>query len=505
MNALCILTLLLAAQETKSGTCLKCHEETVDRARHRGSVHALRGLQCASCHRGIDLETHADEPEVAKVDCRRCHEAVPRDLHAGACADCHEPHYRTKAECAKCHEETVTLFARSVHGRAGHADAPGCSDCHTPHRMTSLKSPDMHLRSVDLCERCHGDAARMGRHGISTDVLETYRSDFHGASVELHRKEGGPSGPMKATCIDCHGIHDVSDKQALRTNLAQACAKCHPDANESFTGAWLSHKKPGPRQSRLVFLVRTAYWIGIPFMLVGLGVFIVLDLRRTAPRHPPGPLVKRFSLWRRSEHLVVMITFFLLIVTGLPQKFHDAAWGSWIIVALGGLEVVRAIHRVNGYALAALAVAHLSVNVVGYLLGRIRGDMLVRPRDFADTIETVRHFLDPANPRPKVGRYDFRQKFEYWGMLLGSAVMIATGCILIWPTAFARVLPGFLIPVARTAHSFEAVLALLVIVVWHFYCVRKRSNLFAVDASIFTGKMDANQLREEHPGEFERM
>lgn len=506
MNALLILTLLFAAQEAKSGTCLKCHGEDVDRARHRESVHALRGLQCSSCHTGIDLETHADEPKVAKVNCSRCHETIPSDVHEGSCAECHnEPHYRSTASCTKCHGEIVGLYEKSVHGRAGHEDVPVCANCHMPHKMRSVKSPEMRLQSIDLCERCHGDAEKMSKHGVSTDVMQTYLSDFHGASVRLHRIEGGPSGPMKATCIDCHGAHDIRDKAALRSNLVTACAKCHPDANDSFTGAWLGHKRPGPKQSTLVFLVQLAYWIGIPFMLVGLGVFIVLDLRRTAPHPTGGPMVKRFNLWRRAEHLFVVVTFFLLIVTGLPQKFHDTVWGTWIIVTFGGLEILRTVHRINGFALAGLGIVHLAVNVIGYLRGRIRGDMLVRPRDFADTIEMVRHFVNPANPKPKLDRYDFRQKFEYWGMLLGSAVMITTGLVLIWPTLFAKVLPGFLIPVARTAHSFEAVLALLVIVVWHFYCIRTRANLFKIDTSIFTGKISLNQLREEHPGEYERL
>jgi cytochrome b subunit of formate dehydrogenase len=346
--------------------------------------------------------------------------------------------------------------------------------------------------------------------------MQTYLQDFHGVSVSYSRKNGALPGAVKATCIDCHGAHTIPRKDSaaaltVRANVVKACQKCHPDANEQFSSAWLSHYIPSLTHAPVVFLARLFYQAFIPFMVLGLLVLIVLDLmhlRRSKGHGGPtlvGPAYVRFSPYRRIEHLLVMLTFTLLVVTGVPQEFSDQGWAEWMIVTMGGIERIRILHRIMGIAFAGVAAAHVLLNVVWLLNGRIFGDMLVERKDFTDTIATLKLALGLRAEEPKFGRYEFRQKFEYWGMLLGGGVMIATGFILFFPLLFARVLPGQFIAAAKVAHSFEALMALLVIVIWHLYCAILRPSIFPLDTSIFTGKIPFDKLVKEHTLEYERL
>ena len=552
-----------AAPAFKDKACLKCHDDKdaqgefqdkttlslyVDADRLARSAHGLQKIACATCHATIrDLDEHSDPHLTGRPEFRRamaglcvsCHpEAAAHyqdDLHSRAtpdallCMDCHDAHGDLSLKvsragiltaCARCHREVSERYARSAHGAAllgkDNPDVPVCSDCHRAHAVRKSSTVDFHVSSVDLCERCHGDAAKMNKYGLSTAVMQTYLQDFHGVSLRYSRKAGGVSGGVTATCVDCHGAHDIPRKDSpdsltMKANVAKACRKCHPDATEQFTGAWLSHYIPSLSRAPLVYLARLFYWAFIPFMIAGLVLLIVVDFihlvrRREAPAHPAsGRTYVRFGAYRRAEHLVVMVTFTLLVVTGLPQKFNDQGWAEWVIGALGGLDTARLIHRVAGFAFAGLAFVHVALNLVWLLRGRVFGDMLLQPKDFRDTIASLQLAFGLPAEKPRFGRYEFRQKFEYWGMVLGGMVMVGTGFVLFWPVLFARVLPGELIAVAKVAHSFEAMMALLVIVIWHLYCSHLRPGFFPLDPSIFTGKIPVERLEEEHPLEHERL
>ncbi len=501
---LAIGSLAAPAQAPGIGDCLDCHGDPeleatfgdgtsmslfVDRTAYESSVHGPRA--CVECHTDVDLDTHP-----AKTLTTRRAYLVERS-----------------ASCAACHEGPSREFARSVHGAALRGeqapDVPTCVDCHATHRTAKAKTPSFHLGAMDLCARCHTDAEKMARHGLSTDVLGTYLQDFHGVSVKYTRREGRTTGTFSATCTDCHGTHAIAGKGAegslaMKENLVQACRKCHPAATASFSDAWLSHYVPSWRSTPLVFLTRLFYWIFIPFVMAGLVSLIVLDLRRVwrgrAHRFPrTGPTVRRFHWTRVAEHLLVTVTFTLLVVTGLPQKFSDSRWAESLILAMGGMETVRILHRIAGLVFATQAVLHVGVNVVGLLRGWMKPEMIPTRADFEGAVASVRHAVDPSVPAPKFGKYDHRQKFEYWGMLVGAGVMVGTGLLLYFPQWFASWLPGVLIPVAKVAHSNEAMMAFLVIVVWHFYCAHLAPEVFPVDTCIFTGKISKERMEEEHP------
>jgi formate dehydrogenase subunit gamma len=219
--------------------------------------------------------------------------------------------------------------------------------------------------------------------------------------------------------------------------------------------------------------------------------------------HRPEEYVIRFSWWDRLQHALVIVIFLLLIATGLPQKWPYADLSRLMIAQMGGIFAVRWIHRAAGIAFALLAVAHLATVIAGLVTRRLKPSLLLTRNDFRDAIDNLRYYLGRVEQPPRFERFDYRQKFEYWGIIFGSTIMIMSGFILYFPIDFARVFPADLIPAAKVMHSYEALLALLIILVWHMYGALLSPDVFPFDSSIFTGKISKERLKHEHPLEYE--
>jgi len=324
------------AKQPDLDTCLSCHGEAsmavtlpsgetrslfVDRDQFTRSVHGGK-LGCTDCHADITDVPHASKAFTTKREftvayyeaCKRCHfanysktldsvhyPAIARgDTTAPLCVDCHgahavtppdQPRSRISQTCASCHQGVSSTYARSVHGRAlseeKNADVPTCTDCHQSHAIAGPHAPGWRLRSPELCARCHANAAMMGKYGLSTNVMQTYLADFHGMTASLQKKEGSAADGSRvvALCIDCHGVHDITKTDAphsavMKANVTKTCQKCHPGASQNFSSAWLSHYEPTFKNAPLVYSVRVAYYILIPFMIGGLVLQILLHLWR---------------------------------------------------------------------------------------------------------------------------------------------------------------------------------------------------------------------------------
>jgi cytochrome b subunit of formate dehydrogenase len=127
--------------------------------------------------------------------------------------------------------------------------------------------------------------------------------------------------------------------------------------------------------------------------------------------------------------------------------------------------------------------------------------MLPRYQDLADAIKAVRYNLGLERDRPRMDRYTWEEKVEYWSLIWGTIVMIATGFMLWNPVATARFLPGQWIPASQVIHGGEALLAILAVLVWHFYSVHLRQ----LNRSMLTGRMTEPEMEHEHPLELERI
>ena len=210
----------------------------------------------------------------------------------------------------------------------------------------------------------------------------------------------------------------------------------------------------------------------------------------------------RFSLSQRLEHLMTMVCFGALLLTGLPQKFSDASISIRVVNSLGGIDNVRLIHRMFATVFIFSAFYHVGAIGLSVIRGKFNPSMAPTLRDFADALVMLRYSVGLTNSKPLFGRYDYRQKFEYWGIVYGGIIMIVSGLTLWFPTYITRILPGEVVPAAKEMHAGEALLALLVIVTWHMYSVLLSPSHFPGDWSIFTGKISHEKIKEEHPLEY---
>jgi cytochrome b subunit of formate dehydrogenase len=209
----------------------------------------------------------------------------------------------------------------------------------------------------------------------------------------------------------------------------------------------------------------------------------------------------RFSIAQRIEHWVQMLAFTGLALTGIPQKFVGNAWAETWIRAMGGIEIVRFIHHTAAIAMALACIYHVVVVAYKIFVLRVRWTMFPRLDDVFDALDTVRYNLGLTKEKIKLDRYSFVEKAEYWAFVWGAVLMGLTGFMMWNPINTARFLPGDLIPAAKAAHGGEALLAVLAILVWHFYSV----HIKTFSKAMFTGKLTREQMEHEHALELERL
>jgi formate dehydrogenase gamma subunit len=208
-----------------------------------------------------------------------------------------------------------------------------------------------------------------------------------------------------------------------------------------------------------------------------------------------GAEIRRFSVSDRAEHWVQMISFVILAVTGIVQRY-DAAWISESIIdALGGIERVRDIHRVFATLLMIAVVYHFGA---AFYRRRVLGQprtMLPTRADAKALVGSLRYAFGRSQDPPPQGRFTWEEKTEYWSFVWGTVIMVITGFLLWNPIATTRILPGEFVPTAKAVHGGEAVLAVLAIIVWHIYHVHIRH----FNKSMFTGRLSRHEMEEYHP------
>jgi formate dehydrogenase gamma subunit len=222
-------------------------------------------------------------------------------------------------------------------------------------------------------------------------------------------------------------------------------------------------------------------------------------------REQPTDLIVRFSYVQRIEHFSMILLFAILLLTGMPQKWPNLEISRWTVDLMGGIWATRYIHRWVGIVFAVATAFHIVRVSFLVISRRVEPNMLFSRQDFHDAIDNLRYYLGSRQEPPKFGRYDYRQKLEYWGLMFGGIVMVITGFILYLPGLFARFLPAELIPASKVMHSNEALLAFLMIIVWHAYTAHLNPDVFPFDPSIFTGKISRERLAEEHALEYEEL
>jgi cytochrome b subunit of formate dehydrogenase len=223
-----------------------------------------------------------------------------------------------------------------------------------------------------------------------------------------------------------------------------------------------------------------------------------------------GPYVWRFSSLNRTLHALVIVSFLGLVMTGLPLRFAYAPWARVVMHLLGGIEAAGALHRLCAVITFGYFLTHLgylafrfvrSPNRLALLWGP--DSMVPQPKDVRDVVQQFEWFFGRSQ-RPRFERYSYMEKFDYWAVFWGVAIIGASGLLLWFPTFFARFLPGWAFNVATIIHGDEALLATSFIFTIHFFNVHLRPEKFPIDTVIFTGRATSEYMKEEHPLEYQR-
>ncbi|MDO8585567.1 MAG: cytochrome b/b6 domain-containing protein [Armatimonadota bacterium] len=215
--------------------------------------------------------------------------------------------------------------------------------------------------------------------------------------------------------------------------------------------------------------------------------------------------IERFSLKFRIQHILLFSSCIILILTGLPLKFPNTHWAAFFFSILGGVPASGLLHRIGATLLIIVGVAHMCYITLTAEGRREFRQLIPKPKDVFDVIGNVRYFLGLAKQGARFGRFSYIEKFDYWAVYWGMVVMITSGLMLWFEDATMRLLPKFAVDMAREAHSDEALLATLAIIVWHFYNVHLSPDCFPMSKTWLTGKITKSKMMSHHPLEYEEM
>ena len=213
--------------------------------------------------------------------------------------------------------------------------------------------------------------------------------------------------------------------------------------------------------------------------------------------------ITRFSPSFRIQHIILFTSLIVLGVTGLSLMFHDNWFAALIIRLEGGVEMRGTIHRLAAVALIGVSVYH--VLCVLFTESAHKELMKLKPgrKDFRDFYQALKFDLGASDEPPKFEKFDYIQKFQYGGVVVGLATMIFTGFILWFETQSMTIVPKWVIDVTFVVHGYEGLLAFLVLFLWHIYNVHLNPNVFPMDKTWITGKISLKDLKERHYLEYE--
>jgi cytochrome b subunit of formate dehydrogenase len=347
------------------------------------------------------------------------------------------------------------------------------------------------------CSACHESQRLAVKFGLPVDRLQTYLQTYHGLAYQR--------GDLRvANCSSCHGWHDVLPSTDPRSsinplNIANTCGRCHPGAGEQLKKGYVHGAQTGKHW--ILEAVRKFYFILIPVVVCFMLLHNGLDLLRKmiAMPAPGGALsaggqpedeedLPRLTVNERWQHAFLMLTFILLAISGFALKFPDASWAKILMPV--GEEARRWIHRWMAAIFCLLGGYH-----VGYLAFSRRGRWIFKellPRWRQDARALFQHFAYTLGRRkapPNLGQdhFHYAEKIEYWALVWGSVMMVVTGALLVFTEFTLRHFPLWISDLATFVHYYEAVLACLAIVIWHFYGVIFDPNVYPMSWAWLTG------------------
>jgi cytochrome b subunit of formate dehydrogenase len=516
---------LRSAGSEPAAECTSCHDQGPKLAK---SSHS--SLTCDTCHESHDKVPHP--ANIPKPACVTCHADQAGDYDQGVhgqarkggnegapdCALCHgsahellapkSQAFRTAVPdtCGMCHSDVVTQFRDSVHGKAlarGITQAPLCTDCHGEHKILKHSNADSTVNNAhirDTCGSCHGDVRLTRKFGMPNDRLVSFDSSFHG----LAAKSGSQT---VANCASCHGVHNIlpsTDSKSMvnAKNLPNTCGQCHPGAGTRFAISQV-HVAEGATEPVALRWVRQFYLLIIP---ITIGVMLLhqggdwirklirlrfLSQGRTMRAAAPavaGDHDLRMLPFERVQHAVLAISFMTLVWTGFALKYPDQWWARPLLLLEGRYSMRSLIHRVAAGVFIAISLTHLISLIVNRRLREHWKEMLPNTNDPREALSNFAYNLGLGDRPPGRSPHSYIEKAEYWAVVWGAIVMIASGALL-WANNLAmKLLPKAWLDIATSVHFYEALLATLAIVVWHLYSIIFDPDVYPLNTAFLTGK-----------------
>ena len=539
----------------KKIVCSQCHADAQDEYAHSDHAKAAKGgttpaANCQDCH-GIAHEILAASDAKSPVNhdnipatCGRCHGqtflmesngesgqpfvSYQQSVHglaiekgskkAAVCTDCHGSHeilpandskspiykFNVPATCGKCHTEVEQTFMQSIHGQGisrGNGLAPVCTDCHGIHSIKAHIDPNSSVSEQNVarttCARCHEGVRLSQEFGVQGNRVSSYLDSYHGLA-----SEGG--SVVVANCASCHGVHNIlpsSDPHSTinRANLDVTCGKCHKGVTQKFTLTKV-HMDSSVSKDIGSVAVRWVRWFYLALIFGVIGAMflhnaIIWRSKAAACHRLQNPNMVRMTENQRWQHLVLLTSFIILVVTGFALRFPN----SWIAAVVPMAERLRSIiHRVAGVILIGAGIYHLFYLAATREGRRLICDFAPIPKDAFDAWGTMRYYLGLSPEKPKFGRFNYAEKAEYWALVWGTALMGLTG-VMLWAKVWVgNLLARWWVDVATSVHFYEAILATLAIVVWHFYQVFFDPDVYPMNWAWWDGKMPVEHYRHEH-------
>ncbi len=511
---LVLMTLPASAQE-----CAACHDSKP------ASHTAHENVDCVNCH--IDHSEFPHPANATTATCDMCHsqeadqtalgvhgqERAKGNEAAPDCSVCHGAAHdielpgttrfrrATVETCGMCHSEQAEEFQQSVHGsllaNGTTREGPICTTCHGEHQIQrpSTIEQTTGMRMVrDTCASCHADVKLMSKFGLPTDRVVSFDASFHGLALRA-------GSQTVANCGSCHGIHLVLPSSDPRStinpaNLDKTCGQCHPGAGTRFQISTV-HQVEGDRPVLAAQVIEQVYLWLIP-LTIGLMLLHHLGdwVRKMQTRirsgaaallAKPAAMEKRMYCAERIQHGLLIVSFMTLVWTGFALRYPDKFWAYPLVMWEGSWPVRGIVHRIAGVVMIATSIVHVITLIANHKLREHWLHLIPRRNDVREAVAGFAYNVGLRRTSPRISSHSYIEKVEYWAVVWGTVMMGATG-VLLWADNFVlSYFPKGLLDVAGVFHYYEAVLAALAILVWHFYSVIFDPNVYPMNLAWLTG------------------
>jgi formate dehydrogenase gamma subunit len=521
---------------SKAASCLDCHTRNNDRstilaARDPRSTLSRANIAetCGRCHGDKSIMQGSgisNRPFLSYRESVHAKAVAQGNSSAAVCTDCHNSHdilpasnpqspiakVNVPATCGKCHKSETAEFLQSIHGQAvarGVSKSPVCTDCHGIHDIKHPVQADGRPDSVgtETCAQCHGGVALTLEFGVAADRVKSYKDSYHGLASQLGSK-------VVANCASCHGVHNILPSSNPKSminiaNLPQTCGQCHIGAGANFAKGKIHLTSELVSTTGQVDIgstgTRIVRWIYLPLIILVIGGMIlhngIVWIRKLKDRRRQERKILRLTVNQRGQHWLLLTSFIALVLSGFALQYPD----SWLAWALGTEWLRRIIHRIAAVVMLVVGVYHL------FYLARVKEgrewvtDMWPRAKDFRDLRGNLSYYLGLTNEKPKIARFGYPEKAEYWAVIWGTVLMGLTGLMIWFKLGIFSFLPRWAIDIALAIHFYEAVLATLAIIVWHFYHVIFDPDVYPMNFAFMDGRVSQDFYHEEHRQAYEEL